>query len=61
MKLQLSEEWFENRIRPDEDFDVGAGVPAVKISGNDRNCFWFKRESAKTKIVPGLRPSDSEE
>lgn len=28
MKLQLSKEWFENRIQPNEDFEVGAGVPA---------------------------------
>lgn len=27
MKLQLSKEWFENRIQPEEDFEVGAGVP----------------------------------
>lgn len=27
MKLQLNKEWFEYRILPDEDFEVGAGVP----------------------------------
>jgi transcriptional regulator with XRE-family HTH domain len=27
MKLRLSKEWFENRIQPDEGFEVGAGVP----------------------------------
>jgi HTH-type transcriptional regulator, competence development regulator len=42
MKLQLSKEWFENRIQPNEDFEVGAGVPpgtpecADKTSGSDQ-------------------------
>jgi len=42
MKLQLSKEWFENRIQPDEDFEVGAGVPtdtqecANDTSGNEQ-------------------------
>ncbi len=28
MKLRLSKKWFDTRIQPDEDFQVGAGVPA---------------------------------
>jgi len=42
MKLQLSKGWFENRIQPNEDFEVGAGVPAGtpectdKTSGSDQ-------------------------
>ncbi len=28
MELKLSKDWFENRIQPDEDFEVGAGAPA---------------------------------
>lgn len=45
MKLQLNKEWFENRIQPDEDFEVGAGAPmdaaecAHNISGDDQEQF----------------------
>lgn len=27
MKLQLSAEWFDKHIRPEDDFDIGAGAP----------------------------------
>lgn len=27
MKLEFDKAWFDNRIRQDEDFEVGAGVP----------------------------------
>ncbi len=42
MKLQLNKEWYETRIQPDEDFEVGAGVPtaerecAEETSGSDQ-------------------------
>jgi hypothetical protein len=28
MKLTLNREWFETRIQPNENYEVGAGVPS---------------------------------
>jgi|694.fasta_scaffold94929_4 hypothetical protein len=28
MKLSLNKEWFENRIQPNENYEVGAGIPS---------------------------------
>ena len=36
MKLHLNKEWFENRIQPDEDFEVGAGVPTGTSECTDK-------------------------
>lgn len=36
MKLQLNKDWFENRIQPNEDFEVGAGVPTPKPVSTDK-------------------------
>lgn len=35
MKLNLSKEWYENRIQPDEEFEVGAGCPPASSTGDE--------------------------
>ncbi len=60
MKLQLSQEWYEKHIQPDENFEVGAGMPpetrecADETSDNDQKQVTEAERVARTELVKFL-------
>lgn len=57
MKLRLNKEWFENRIRPNEDFEVGVGVPTEAPECADEKSGLSPSRKDTENAAPRVAPS----
>lgn len=55
MKFQLGKEWFEKRIHPEEDFEVGAGVPPDRRENGHEACDTVPEQPQRPE---GTAPTD---